>query len=301
MTDTVLRGVGNAKQAVAINIYKNIGLTSGDYIDIDWIWIGDYSYLTNSLSTEASRIANQLGDTVGVGTKSSGTITSNGTNVSDGDTVTIANKVYTFKTLLGTTEGNVLIGGTAAESLDNLKLAVNSTGVTAEQYCATFHPLVEATTNTDTVQTLSARTIGILGNSITLAKSATTLTLSASTLTGGTDDVGEKIRTQIASLNGQWITPTLANSWVAFDTRTAKYMRDAQGSVRLKGVLKSGTVGATIFTLPVGYRPAETQLFPCVSNGAFGYITITSAGAVACTVGDNASLFLDGITFKAEA
>ena len=176
------------------------GIAAGDSITVDWIWIGDYSYLENSLSTEASRIANQLGDTAGAGTKASGTITSNGTNVSDGDTVTIAGKVYTFKTILGTTEGQVLIGGTAAESLDNLKLAINSTGVTAQQYCVTFHPLVEATTNTDAVQTLQARTTGILGNSITLAKSASTLTLSGSTLTGGTDDVGQKIYTQVKDI-----------------------------------------------------------------------------------------------------
>ena len=233
----------------------------GDTIRLSSIYVGDYSYLANSLSTESSRIANQLGDTAGVGKKASGTITSNGTNVSDGDTVTIAGKVYTFKTILGTTEGNVLIGGTAAESLDNLKLAVNSTGVTAEQYCATFHPLVEATTNTDTVQTLSARASGILGNSITLAKSASTLTISGSTLTGGTDDVGEKMRTQIASLNGQWITPTLVNGWVSFTNSTAQYKKLANGMVAMRGKVMNGSVSTAIFVLPVGFRPSRDCSF----------------------------------------
>lgn len=41
--------------------------------------------------------------------------------------------------------------------------------------------------------------VGILGNSITLAKSASTLTLSGAKLTGGTDDVGAKVITQLES------------------------------------------------------------------------------------------------------
>lgn len=282
-----------------------ISLSSGagsGWIEIDFISIGDYSYLDNTLATEASRIANQIGDTAGVGTKASGTITSNGTNVSDGDTVTIAGKVYTFKTVLGTTEGQVLIGGTSAESLDNLKLAINSTGVTSQQYCATFNPLVEATTNTDTVQTLSARAVGILGNSITLAKSASTLTLSSSTLTGGTDDVGEKMRTQIASLNGQWITPTLVNGWVVETSYSVRYMKDAMGFVHLSGRVKSGTVGVLIFSLPTGYKTLSPNLmFPCISQNALGSLRIDSTGGVYVNTGNNGSVFLDGITFKAEA
>jgi len=115
------------------------------------------------------------------------------------DTITIDEKVYTFKGVLGTTEGNVLVGATAADSLDNLKLAINSTVVTEFQYCAAINPSVEATTNTDTVQTLSARTAGLAGNALAIETDATTFTLSGALLTGGIDEVGAKIKTQVIS------------------------------------------------------------------------------------------------------
>lgn len=46
------------------------------------------------------------------------------TKPTDGDTVTIAGVTFTFKTTLGTTAGNVLIGSDAAAARANLKLAV---------------------------------------------------------------------------------------------------------------------------------------------------------------------------------
>ena len=201
---------------------------AGNYFEIDWIWIGDYSYLENSLATEASRIANQLGDTAGVGTKASGTITSNGTNVSDGDTVTIAGKVYTFRTTLTPADGEVLISSTTP-SLTMLRLGYainryNPSGLDNNTYkISAPHPLVYAVNNdltvilysgtssgTGTQQTYTSKT-GILGNSITLAKSATTLTLSGSTLTGGTDDVGQKVYTQVKDIIAGGIRPAQAD------------------------------------------------------------------------------------------
>jgi hypothetical protein len=94
-----------------------------------------------------------------------------------------------------------------------------------------------------------------------------------------------------------WITPTLTNAWVAFDTRTAKYKKTEFGRVYLKGIVKSGTIGSAIFTLPVGYRPDETLTYAIVSNGAFGYVTINTDGTVICTLGSNVSVSLSGISF----
>ncbi|KKK52619.1 hypothetical protein LCGC14_3103070, partial [marine sediment metagenome] len=56
--------------------------------------------------------------------------------------------------------------------------------------------------------------------------------------------------------SGQWIAPTLLNSWVNYAATydTTGYMKDGFGFVHLKGLVKSGVAG-TIFTLPVGYRP----------------------------------------------
>jgi hypothetical protein len=125
-------------------------------------------------------------------TKSTGTVTSTGVDVTADDTVTINGKAYKFVASPGS-EGDVDIGGTAAITLDNLKLAINRTDPTTNDgvkyKCAAAHPTVEATTNTDTVQTLQALTGGVAGDSLTLAKSAVTLSVSHDHLEGGLDAV----------------------------------------------------------------------------------------------------------------
>ncbi len=118
-------------------------------------------------------------------TKATGTITSSGVNVSPDDQVKIDTKTYTFR-VTPVTEGQVKIGASAAASLDNLKSAINHTGTPGVDYvCANAHPTVEATTNTDTVQTLQAIIGGVVGNSIALTTTAVTYTLSGALLTGG--------------------------------------------------------------------------------------------------------------------
>jgi len=122
-----------------------------------------------------------------------GTITSSGVQVTADDTVTIdTTTTYTFVDGVPQSEGDVHIGDSAAETLDNLKLAINRTDPTTHNgntYLVTAaHPTVEATTNTDTVQTLQAKTAGAAGNALTLAKSAVTLTVSHDHLENGTDE-----------------------------------------------------------------------------------------------------------------
>lgn len=56
------------------------------------------------------------------------------TEPTDGDTVTIAGVVFTFKTTLGSTAGNVLIGADAAAARVNLVKAVNDTGTAGTHY-----------------------------------------------------------------------------------------------------------------------------------------------------------------------
>ena len=98
-----------------------------------------------------------------------------------------------------------------------------------------------------------------------------------------------------------FIAPTLINSWVNSGApfNPAGYYKDPFGIVHLRGLVKSGTVGTDIFTLPVGYRPANTEVLACVSNGAFGVIEPSAAGGVNATVGNNAYFSLDGLTFRA--
>jgi len=117
--------------------------------------------------------------------KATATITSSGVNVTNGDIIVIDGKTYQFKAA-PTIEGHIDVGASAAASLDNLKAAINHTGTPGTQYiCANEHPTVEATTNTDTVQTLQARLGGTEGNNITLTTTAATYTLSGAVFTGG--------------------------------------------------------------------------------------------------------------------
>lgn len=101
--------------------------------------------------------------------------------------------------------------------------------------------------------------------------------------------------------------PAFANSWVNFEASEttysqAKFRKNALGEVSILGIVKSGTVSATlpIFTLPVGYRPLKTLRFMCVANNTVGSLPIFSDGRVCLEAGSNAYLFLDGTAFKAE-
>jgi hypothetical protein len=289
----------------------------GDSVILDFIWIGDYSYLDNSISTESSRVVNQLGDTAGVGTVASGTITSNGTNVSDGDTVTIAGKVYTFKTALTPAEGEVLIGADSQVSMVNLREAINcvTADIGIKFQTAESHPLVYAASGGTNLSYLYAGRatsgatvitphVGLLGNSITLATTASTLTTSGSTLTGGTDDVGAKLSTQIASLNGQWITPTLVNNWSNYGSTytTAKYMKDALGFVHVRGFIKGGSNSTIAFTLPIGFRPSATERFIGIDVAVpNGMISVTNSGNVEIYGSTFNNFSICSVTFKAEA
>jgi hypothetical protein len=121
------------------------------------------------------------------GVKALSTLTTTATAPVNGATVTIGSRVYTFQTVLTNVAGNVLIGGSAAIALDNLKAAVNRDAGFGTTYAAatTAHPDVEATTNGDTTQLFVARVAGVAGNAIVTTDTSATLTFTAGTLAGG--------------------------------------------------------------------------------------------------------------------
>lgn len=133
---------------------------------------------TGTLTSDAT--AQSDGDQVTIGavtytfktalseTKASNTITASDV-FSDGETVTIDGITYTFRTALTNTVGaayEVLIGASAAASLDNLKSAINDTGTEGTHYGTgtAAHPTVTATTNTDTTQLVVAKNFGTYAN-----------------------------------------------------------------------------------------------------------------------------------------
>lgn len=126
-----------------------------------------------------------------IGGFASALITSNNTNVSNNDTVTVNGQVYTFVTTLTGAANQVLIGATADASLVNLASAINNVfsaqGVAYSTGTVKNASVVSGTENSaNHTLTLTAITPGLGGNAITLAKSAATLTISGATFSGGT-------------------------------------------------------------------------------------------------------------------
>lgn len=121
-----------------------------------------------------------------------GTLTSDNTNVADGDTVTIGTTVYTFKTTItggGAVAYNVKIGASADASLASLVKAINGTGVVGTDVGATTaaNTNVSAGAVTSHATLLTALVSGSAGNAIATTETSAHLSFGAATLTGGVD------------------------------------------------------------------------------------------------------------------
>ena len=93
----------------------------------------------------------------------------------------------------------------------------------------------------------------------------------------------------------QWIEPTLLNGWVnnSSSEYPVSYMKDSLGFVHIRGTVKDGTPNATIFTLPVGYRPAKNVLFVGGWGNSARPVYIYSNGDVHCERTDQTSLTIN--------
>lgn len=109
-------------------------------------------------------------------------------NALDGETVTIGGKIYTFQATLTDVDGNVLIGATASDTLDNLIAAITlDTGAgTLYADSTTEHPDVTAAAGSGDTATITAKTAGDGANSITLGESLASGRWNGPTLRGGT-------------------------------------------------------------------------------------------------------------------
>ena len=105
----------------------------------------------------------------------------------------------------------------------------------------------------------------------------------------------------IVGNNGE---PAFLNSWTNYGAAPTysqvAFYKDPVGVVHLKGLLKSGTLTASAFNLPAGYRPAENYNVGVAANAAFGYVLISANGAITPWTGSNVWFSLDGISFRAE-
>jgi len=87
-----------------------------------------------------------------------------------------------------------------------------------------------------------------------------------------------------AKVVGATGAPSYENSWgtTCCGDESARFYKDPWGIVHLQGsTYNAAPSSATIFTLPVGYRPAGTLYYSTYgAGGSPAYIEITSSGAV---------------------
>ncbi len=166
-----------------------------------------YGISVNSHSSGTVRLNDGIGGTTSAGVKATGTLTV--TDVfSDGETVTIEGHVYTMKTALTGVADEVLIGASAAASLDNLKSAINAsagegstygTGTVANDY-------VTATTNSDTTQVVEAIRIGEYANAYTTTETGDNSSWGGATLASGAEQNLLMMNTYSAATGSQVIS-----------------------------------------------------------------------------------------------
>jgi hypothetical protein len=115
-----------------------------------------------------------------------GTLTA--VTIADGDTVTIEATVYTFVNTLASAF-DVLVGGTASDSLDNLIAAINGAAGEGSTYGTgtTANTDVTAVAGAGITMDVTAITAGVIGNSINTSETLTSGSWGSALLTGGVD------------------------------------------------------------------------------------------------------------------
>lgn len=97
-----------------------------------------------------------------------------------------------------------------------------------------------------------------------------------------------------------WHAPTFQNGWTNYSSTftTAAYTITEDGWVRLRGLVKGGTINTAIFTLPTGYRPTATHLFTASTYpNAYCRIDVRADGQVVAATGNNTWVALDNLAF----
>lgn len=145
--------------------------------------------------------------------KASGTVTTSGTGAADNDTVTIGSVTYTFKTTLTGAANEVLRDGVEDHDLTNLKAAINAEAGAGTTYGTgtVANPDVTCGAVTSHAVTVTAKNIGTAGNSLALTKTGTVLTVSGSgTLSGGVNSVANEV--VVSSVNADGSLTALAEA-----------------------------------------------------------------------------------------
>lgn len=142
---------------------------------------------TDELASGAVTTTKLADDSVtGVRARATGTLTLTGQPL-DTETVTIGAKAYTFQDVLTDVDGNVLIGATAGDSLDNLIAAINLDAGAGTLYATSMTINSDATAVPGAGDTMdaAAKKGGTPGNSVATTETLTNGAWGGATLSGG--------------------------------------------------------------------------------------------------------------------
>lgn len=161
--------------------------------------VGDAAFTTaiNAMATTETMANTAWADS----TCGGGTGNANPAVTSDASTFTIGTRTYTAVLELDETLGasatadQILWVTSEAVFLDNIKKAINATGIAGTNYSTgtTVNTDVVATTNTDTVQTFTSRLLGSSQNSIATTETMGNYAFTSTTMGSGAGATGEVI------------------------------------------------------------------------------------------------------------
>lgn len=211
-----------------------------------------------------------------------GTLTSDATNVSDGDTVVVGatggtSITYRFKTTL-VNAYDVLIGSDAATSLANLQKAINLSGTLGTEYAngTVVNPDIIAYALTSTTLKVGFRTLGTGGNAYTTTETSSHLSWGGATLAGGVTAGGATFvldtTTYTAVLTlGDTLGLSVANQilWV---TSEAIFLDNVKSAVNRTGTPGTDYSAATTIhpTVFATTNTNTTQVFNAKYSGTAG-------------------------------
>lgn len=252
----------------------------------------DNLVFARGFSTAANNGLNEVTGTVAP-VAASGVLTLTG-NVLNTETVTIGTKVYTFQTVLTDVDGNVLIGATASDSLDNLIAAITLGAGAGTLYAAstTLHPTVTAAAGAGDTMDATAKVAGPAGNAIVTTETiATTGSWGGATLSGGAFG---RIIVAGATLADETLAAT-ANATV----ETAGVRGDA-GDLTIDAsgnLVSAGGLDWTAFDITPGQvihvgGDSSHRFFGNGGGENFGFARVTAVTATTLTLDKKASTFV---------
>lgn len=218
------------------------------------------------------------------GTAATGTITA-GDVFTAGETVTIGSVVYTMVASLTTDPAavpyEVLIGASAAASLDNLKSAINASAGAGTTYGTgtVAHPLVTAGDNADTTQAVTAKVVGTGGNAIATVTDGANAVFGAETLEGGVEpaiiSTAAEIKTAIEESTPAAALVDVANAAANDGSGVVTAMAQASLAGGSDGVLTLFNVTGTVLM----------KLFATCSESLAGATATIKVGTATSTAG----------------